>query len=58
MTTILAEIARLRLPPRRHRSYPRVVKWRQLAFNLKRPKHAHPPRPQPVADTLHLIHSG
>ena len=54
LTDLLDQIARCRLPPRRDRSYPRVVKWRQLPFNPKRPKHAHPPKPHPVADTLHL----
>jgi len=58
LTDLLAEIATLRLAPRRDRSYPRVVKWRNLKFNLKRPKHAHPPKPRPVADTLRLIHAG
>ena len=57
LTALLDEIATLRLPPRRDRSYPRVVKWRQLKFNPKRPKHATPPKPRPVADSLHLIHS-
>ena len=34
---------------------PRVVKHRVSPFNTKRPLHANPPKPRPVADTLSLV---
>jgi transposase IS4-like protein/DDE family transposase len=41
---LLADIAAEPLPPRRHRSYPRVVKRKMSKFKLKRAEHQRPPR--------------
>jgi hypothetical protein len=43
---LLREIARERLPERRLRSNPRVVRRKMSKFKLKRPQHAHWPQPQ------------
>jgi hypothetical protein len=40
---LLRDIARGRLPARRNRSYPRVVKRKMSKFRLKRAEHRHPP---------------
>jgi hypothetical protein len=42
--TVLQCIGRHRLPPRRHRSYPRVVKRKMSNFELKKPEHNRPPK--------------
>ncbi len=42
---LLRDIAAGRLPERRPRTNPRVVKRTLSNFRLKRPAHAHPPRP-------------
>ncbi len=42
---LLRDIAAGRLPARRPRSNPRVVKRKMSKFRLKRPEHAHPPKP-------------
>jgi hypothetical protein len=48
-------VAAARLPPRRERCNPRVVKRKMSNFPLKRPAHANPPKPQPLAETLHVL---
>jgi hypothetical protein len=40
---LLADLVAELLPPRRVRSYPRVVKRTSTKFHRKRPEHAHPP---------------
>jgi hypothetical protein len=53
---MLADIAAERLPPRRARVNPRVVKRQQSKFPVKRPEHRHPPQPaRPIAQSLALI---
>jgi len=42
---LLTKIAREKLPPRRCRSNPRVVKRQQSKFPVKRPEHRSPPKP-------------
>lgn len=42
---LLADIARCPLPPRRTRSYPRVVKQKMSNFRVKAPCHRHWPQP-------------
>jgi hypothetical protein len=42
---LLTKIARGKLPPRRCRSNPRVVKRQQSKFPVKRPEHRSPPKP-------------
>jgi len=42
---LLADIARRPLPPRRTRSYPRVVKQKMSNFRVKAPCHRHWPQP-------------
>src|SRR5215831_1046083 len=42
---LLLDIAAKRLPPRRPRSNPRVVKRKMSNFKLKRAEHARPPKP-------------
>ena len=44
-TRLLRDTADGRLPPRRLRSDPRVVKRKISKFRLKRPKHYHWPQP-------------
>jgi hypothetical protein len=53
---LLTEIAQDLLPPRRERGNPRVVKRKMSNWKLKRPKHRDPPKPQPVANTIQIIH--
>jgi hypothetical protein len=53
---LLTEIADDLLPRRRDRCNPRVVKRKMSNFKLKRPLHAGPPKPRPVADTICIIH--
>lgn len=55
MERLLADVAAQRLPPRRERSNPRVVKRKLAKFPRKRPKHAAPPLPLPVAAALHIL---
>ncbi len=43
---LLRDIAAGRLPERRPRSNPRVVKRKMSNFRLKRPEHKHPPKPK------------
>ena len=62
---LLRDLARKRVPERRLRSHPRVVKRKMSKFKLKRPEHAHPPplersfrevvALQPAADERMLI---
>jgi len=42
---LIRDVARERLPERKPRSNPRVVKRKMSNFKLKRAKHAHPPQP-------------
>jgi Insertion element 4 transposase N-terminal/Transposase DDE domain len=42
---LLSDIAAVRLPPRRPRTNPRVVKQKMSNFKLKRPEHYRPPKP-------------
>lgn len=44
-----------RLPPRRDRHNPRVVKRKMSNFKLKRPEHANPPTPKPIADAIRIL---
>jgi hypothetical protein len=53
---LLREIARARLPERRLRSNPRVVRRKMSKFKLKRPQHAHWSQPQrPFRESIALI---
>jgi hypothetical protein len=52
---VLTEIVDARLPPRRERCNPRVVKRKLSNFKLKRPKHANPPKPRPTAETIRIL---
>jgi hypothetical protein len=52
---LLTEIVEDRLPPRRDRCNPRVVKRKMSNFQLKRPKHANPPKPRPTAETIRIL---
>ncbi len=53
---LLRDIAAVRLPPRRHRSNPRVVKRQQSKFKRKRPEHSHWPQPtMPFRQAVQLI---
>jgi len=53
---LLDDIAREVLPPRRDRSYPRVVKRKMSKFKLKRPEHKHWPQPlKPFADSVVIL---
>jgi hypothetical protein len=52
---LLRDIADVRLPPRRMRSNPRVVKRKMSNFHLKRPEHYHWPQPtQPFRQAVCL----
>ena len=42
---LVRDVARERLPERKPRSNPRVVKRKMSNFKLKRAEHAHPPQP-------------
>lgn len=53
---LLRDIARGRLPARRHRTHPRVVKRQQSKFPRKRPKHTAWPQPtMPFREAVRLI---
>lgn len=53
---LLHDIAQGRLPERRHRSNPRVVKRPQSKFSRKRPKHTAWPQPtKPFREAIQLI---
>jgi hypothetical protein len=52
---LLTEIVDDRLPPRRDRSNPRVIKRKMSNFKLKRPKHAKPSKPRPTAETIRIL---
>jgi hypothetical protein len=52
---LLREVAAERLPPRRERCNPRVVKRKMANYKLKRPEHACPPKPRPFAAALHIL---
>jgi len=52
---LLTEIAAARLPARRPRSNPRVVKRKMSDFPLKRPEHRRPPKPLVTFATLRLL---
>lgn len=56
-TRLLQDIADGRLPERRLRSNPRVVKRKMSKFRLKRPEHQHWPQPkqQPFRDAVIVI---
>jgi hypothetical protein len=55
-TRLLQDIATGLLPPRRHRSNPRVVKRKMSNFRLKRPEHRHWPQPtRPFRAAVRLI---
>lgn len=51
----MTEVAAERLPPRRDRCNPRVVKRKMSNFHLKRPDHANPPRPLPITTTIRIL---
>jgi IS4 transposase len=54
--SLLTEVARQRLPPRRDRWYPRVVKRKMSKFAKKRPQHYHLPQPtKPFMDSLIML---
>jgi hypothetical protein len=53
---LLDDITREVLPPRRDRSYPRVVKRKMSKFALKRPEHKYWPQPlKPFADSVVIL---
>jgi hypothetical protein len=53
---LLRDIVRELLPPRRLRTYPRVIKRKMSNFPLKRERHRHWPQPtKPFRDTVVLI---
>ena len=53
---LLRDIAAVRLPQRRLRSNPRVVKRKMSNYRRKRPEHAHVPQPQlPFREAIVLI---
>jgi hypothetical protein len=53
---LLRDIAAGRLPPRRQRTNPRVVKRKMSKFPLKRDEHRHPPQPAgPFREAVALI---
>jgi hypothetical protein len=53
---LLEDIARFRLPPRRPRINPRVVKRKMSNFPLKKPEHYHVPQPKsPLANNIKLL---
>ena len=53
---LLQDIATGLLPPRRHRSNPRVVKRKMSNFRLKRPEHRRVPQPmKPFREVVLLI---
>jgi hypothetical protein len=53
---LLNDIAREALPPRRNRSYPRVVKRKMSNFGLKRPEHENWPQPlKSFADSVVIL---
>lgn len=52
---LLSEVAAERLPPRRERCNPRVVKRKMSNYKLKRPQHANPPKPRPIPDALRIL---
>jgi hypothetical protein len=55
-TRLLQDIAHGRIPERRHRSNPRVVKRKMSNFRLKRPEHQHWPQPTlPFRQSVALI---
>lgn len=56
LARLLRDLAAARLPPRRHRVLPRVVKRKMSKFPLKRDQHHHPPPlAGPFRDTVVLI---
>ena len=53
---LLRDIAAMRLPERRLRTNPRVVKRKMSKFHLKRPEHQHWPQPtRPFREAVALI---
>jgi hypothetical protein len=52
---LLSDITCERLPPRRDRHNPRVVKRKMSNFKLKRPAHANTLHPKPIADTIRIL---
>jgi hypothetical protein len=53
---LLSDVAALRLPERRLRSNPRVVRRKMSSFKVKRRRHQHWPQPtKPFADVVTLI---
>jgi len=56
LTRLLHDLARERLPERRNRINPRVVKRTVIRFPRKRAEHAHPPQPScPFRESVALI---
>jgi hypothetical protein len=55
MRQATAEVLRHLLPPRRLRSFPRVVKRKMSSFALKRDPHRHWPQPTKPPDEAVLI---
>lgn len=49
---LLAEIREEKIPPRRQRMNPRVIKRKMSKWLKKRPHHFHPPTPQPFAQRV------
>jgi hypothetical protein len=53
---LLEDIARFRLPPRKPRTNPRVVKRKMSNFDRKRPEHYHVPQPKSAfADAIQIL---
>lgn len=52
---LLADVARFRLPPRKPRINPRVIKRKMSNFNKKRPEHSHVPQPSVPFDAAIVI---
>jgi len=53
---LLRDITRQPLPPRRPRTYPRIVKRKMSNFNLKRPQHRALPQPsRPFSEVVVLL---
>jgi hypothetical protein len=56
LTRLLNDLARERLPERRNRIHPRVVKRTVIRFPRKRTEHVHPPQPsRPFRESVVLI---
>ncbi len=53
---LLAEISEEKIPPRRNRINPRVIRRQQSKWPKKRPQHRHPPQPAlPFRDSIKIL---